>query len=259
MRATLSPILPQCRAIYDLEGVMERYNAYVKLMTGGAEFLPLGQFSPMGKRQAAFLDALIAQDAENHAQNVALEVCAELSFLPDVYRVMLVVVDEPRNGWTQRHLTDAAWRFAPDADALPKTAPLTGFDRWVTVQLWTDLQPSLDYVRQETRAALYRAAWTRRRGAAVTLHAMLHQEGAAARFAGQRFNIATDELEYTRAVLEPLLPSTHYPTNFAALYGDAAARDVGYAPLGVSANAGFALALEDAQETVNALRNPVTA
>jgi hypothetical protein len=211
MRATLTPILRECRAIYDLSGVMTRYWAYVKLMTEGAEFLPLGQFSPMGQRQSDFLDALIASDAEGHAGRVALEVCAELNFVPDVYRVMLVVVDEPRNGWTQRHLTDADWRFGK-TDELPKNAPRVGFERWVTVQLWTDRTPNLEYVRQETRAALYRAVYTKRHGVAGTLEAMMKQEGNVLKFAQSVLNLEPDELEYTREVLQPLRNSTQYAT-----------------------------------------------
>jgi hypothetical protein len=257
MKVSVTPILLQCRAIYNLSGVMTRYWAYVELMTKGAEFLPLGQFSPMGQRQAAFLDDLITLDAEDHAGLVALEVSAELAFVPDVYRLMLVVVDEPRNGWTQRHLTDASWRFDTTNDALPKAAPLHGFDRWVTVQLWTDHEPTLEYVRQETRAAIFRAAYTKRHGEAVTLEAMMRQEGLALKFAGAKLHLDSDELSYTQLVLETYRKSDHYATNFAALYGDEAARGVGYAPLGLAANAGFALALSEAGDPLNALREAV--
>jgi hypothetical protein len=257
MRATLTPILRQCRAIYDLSGVMTRYWAYVDLMTKGPEFLPLGQFSPMGQRQSAFLDDLIRLNAEDHAERTALEVCAELTFIPDAYRVMLVVVDEPRNGWTQRHLTDAGWRFDSSTDALPKDAPKHGFERWVTVQLWTDHTFELEYVRQETRAALYRAAYTKRHGEAKTLEAMMRQEGLALKFAGAKLRLDADELAYTQLVLEAYRKSEHYPTNFAALYGDEAARGVGYEPLGLAPNAGFALALVEAADPLNALRQAV--
>jgi hypothetical protein len=42
-------------------------------------------------------------------------------------------------------------------------------------------------------------------------------------------------------ILEPLLASTDYPTNFAAMYGDEAAKSVGFTPLGISSRTGFAL------------------
>ena len=79
MKATLEPILRDCRAIYTLDGVMERYWAYVNLMTKDkGEFLPLGAFSPMGKRQGAFLDELIALEAEAWAQKLCHQVTTEL-------------------------------------------------------------------------------------------------------------------------------------------------------------------------------------
>ena len=53
MQATLEPILQDCRDIYELGGVMERFSKYIRLMTETrGELLPLCAFSPMGKRQA---------------------------------------------------------------------------------------------------------------------------------------------------------------------------------------------------------------
>jgi hypothetical protein len=250
MKATLEPILRDCRAIYDLTEVMDRYWAYVRLMTEArGEFLPLGSFSPMGKRQEGFLDALIALDAEEYAARVCQEACAELESNA-IFRVLLVVVDEPHNGWTQRFLTDADWRFSSSTDQLPKMAPAVGFDRWVSVQLWTteltceDRTPTLEYVRQETRAALYRAVHQREFGVPETLEVMMQQEGAVMNFSGESVHLESEDLEFTQSILEPLLQSRDYPINFAAMYGDEPAKSVGYAPLGVSSRAGFALALE---------------
>ena len=39
------------------------------------------------------------------------------------------------------------------------------------------------------------------------------------------------------------IPTLEKPVQFACLFGDTAAREVGYAPLGLSANAGFEVAL----------------
>jgi hypothetical protein len=254
MKAMLEPVLRDCRAIYDLTKVMDRFWAYVRLQTEArGEFLPLGAFSPMGKRQADFLDALIAMDAEGHAARVCQEACTELESNA-VFRVMLVVVDEPRNGWTQRFLTDADWRFSSKTDQLPKMAAPNGFDRWVSVQLWTtefggeNRIPTLEYVRQETRAALCRAVHQREFGIPETLEAMMVQEGAVMNFSGKAIELSADDLEFTHSILEPRLQSRDYPTNFAAMYGDEPARSVGYAPLGLSSRAGFALALEQTKK-----------
>jgi hypothetical protein len=55
-----------------------------------------------------------------------------------------------------------------------------------------------------------------------------------------------EEIDYSRAVLQPYLDSTVYPICFAAMYGDTAARALGYTPLGLSDWAGFAVAHADA-------------
>ena len=235
MQVTLRPVLRELRALYDIEGVWPRFQAYVKLLSGGPELLPIGQFSPMGQRQPGYLDALLELGAENLGHEAARGAAAQLDAVNAHLRLMLVVVDEPRNGWTQRDLTDASWRFAAEEG-----------DGWVTVQLWTDVPPTADYVRRETWASLYRAAHRRVFGLPGTLTEMLAQEGRAAAFAGEEPQLDAEELAYTREVIAPHLNSDHFPTCFAALYGDAAARRVGYPPHGLSERAGFALGLADA-------------
>lgn len=246
MRLLLHPILRELRALYDVPGVMPRFRAYTDLMTAGPEFLPLGAFSPMGQRQPAFLEALLELDAEGEAARECRRIEAELAELPDSFRLLLVVLDEPRNGWTQRWLTDAEWRFQGKYDRLPQRSPAAGFDRWVTVQLWTDTPPTRETVCRELRASVWRAAWQARHGFPRTLRQMLAQEGGAEQFAGEKQPLGTDEtdeLAYTREVLTPLLDSDHWPTCFAALYGDDAARVAGFPPLGLNCRAGFGLAL----------------
>ncbi|MCB0062226.1 MAG: hypothetical protein KDE19_08930 [Caldilineaceae bacterium] len=48
-----------------------------------------------------------------------------------------------------------------------------------------------------------------------------------------------------RQLLAPYLDSEHYPTCMAAIFGDEAARTLGYSPLGLSNYAGIAVALAD--------------
>ena len=52
-------------------------------------------------------------------------------------------------------------------------------------------------------------------------------------------------VEYTRDIVTRLLGAKDRATIFACLFGDRAASDLGYAPQGLSARAGFALALAD--------------
>ncbi len=248
MKAKLEPILEECRAIYDLEGVMDRYWVYVNLMTKTrGELVPLGDFSPMGRRQKDFLHVLIKMKAEEFAQEVCDQVGAEINV--DVsYRVMLVVVDEPANGWTQRYLTDADWRFSDKIEKLAKSSGTPAFDRWVTVNLWTTdeslhpREPSYEWIQMLVRSALFRAHLQRQNGYPVKLADMLRQEGMVMVFSGENLPLTTSDLAKTEEIIVPLLESTNFATNFAALYGDEAALSVGYSPLGLKPKAGFALA-----------------
>lgn len=252
MNIALTPILDDLRDLYRTQDRFERFDAYVSLSSGTVrgrgktrgEPLPLGTFSPMGERQAGYLDRLIAMGAEALAQAAADEVSKEFADLSDRFRLMLVVADVPQNGWTQRQLTDAQWRFTLN-DTLPKSMTLEDFDRWVSVLLWTDTEATEAYVKREVRGALYRALHVHHVGAARTLAEMMKQEGRVLAYAGYTPELDTEELEYSRAVIGPHLQSTD-PVCFTALYGDDAARQVGYEALGLTADAGFQVALHDA-------------
>jgi hypothetical protein len=78
---------------------------------------------------------------------------------------------------------------------------------------------------------------------------MMEQAGAVAAIAVFKPRYDDEEQDYTRHVIEPLLDSADYPTQIAALYSDSAASSLGYAPLGLSENAGFDLALASALAT----------
>jgi uncharacterized protein YjaZ len=80
---------------------------------------------------------------------------------------------------------------------------------------------------------------------------MLAQEGYATSRAGCTVPSLDDEdLAYTRQVIEPHLGARDRATIIACLFGDAAARALGYPPQGLSDRAGFALALHDAREPI---------
>ena len=194
MNIILTPVLQDLRKIYDVKGMMPRFEAYRSLMlTQRGETLPLGVFSPMGKKQPDYLDKLIAMDAESIASDTIEKVLHKLSGIDSNYRIMLVVVDGKHNGWTERHATDAEWRFQNKYDTVPKQDP--SFDRWITVQLWTDSEPTSEYIQQETLSAIYRALHQRVFGIPRTLLAMIEQEGRAHVFAGRITALSQEEVQ----------------------------------------------------------------
>jgi hypothetical protein len=258
------PLLDVQRDLYRLPRGMERFKAYLaNLIDKDADDikLPLSAMNPMGKDHLpAFLDALLAMDAETAAAR-AVERCGRaLAGEPGSYRVCLVVSDDLGGGWTDRHASELAHRMDPRA--MHKRG-------WVTVILWTTESYTPAKVEAETAACLFRAAYAGRYGYAKTLGDVMKQEGYAMASAagltkgyaprtdeedarGREAGLAAgaapsdEELEYTREVLRPLRGNTDAPTLIAALFGDAAAKKLGHAPLGLSERAGLALAMREA-------------
>ena len=234
---TIEPILRDLRAIYDLEKPMDRYWQYVNLMTKERhEVLPLGDFSPMGQRQQEYMDMLIDLDGEQlFAAEVAAGTFAQLDFNKPT-RVITVVVDEPRNGWTHRHLTDFDYRFGGRHRYFPseKHAQQAAFT-WTPVYLWTTdnkmepLTPTAATLRYELKLALFRTSLQEKSGPLPSIQAMVEQEQRAFLFArGQELHLP----ESTRNAIATVADRHDQPAAFAALYGDEAAAAVGYDGVG---------------------------
>src|SRR5215467_2219592 len=236
MNLELVRTLQMQRALYDIPRGMERFHKYVEMMVGGTDdiALPLPAMNPMGKEHvAATYDALIALDAEGVAAEALTEAERRLADAPGEFRVCLVVSDDAGGGWTNRYLSEATHRF--QSGAMSKRS-------WIVVLFWTGETYTKEAIREETLMSAYRIAHIQWQGLPKTLGQIMNQEGAAAAFAGaRRPALDEDDLAYTREVIQPYLGTTDYPTLFACLYGDEAAKSVGYPPLGLSERAGFAL------------------
>jgi hypothetical protein len=227
---------------------MERYHSYVALMTKDrGEILPIGDFSPMGERQKLFLEQLIAIDAEKVAAETCLSIAEEFS-QKKTFRILLVVIDEPKNGWTQRYLTDATWRFSDDLEQL--STHNTGFDRWIVVQLWTTdhklnaIIPSSISVSNKVKESVARAYYQSEIGYAKNLFDMLRQEACVQNYLDIPLPV---HHHHEISIISQYLSSTSYPVNFALLYGDVAATSVGYQAFGLSHFSG----LNHARQIVN--------
>lgn len=222
---------------------MDRFRAYIATMTrpeDGDIALPLVPMNPMGKDHVpALLDEYLRVDADGAA---AQAVAALSDAFPDVdaaFRVGLVVADDLKGGWTNRYASEFSYRI--ETRAMHRRGWLLGI-------LWTSEAARLESAVREATMAIHRAASIERHGMATTLGAMLAQEGFAAAAAGATEpRLDADDLEYTRGVIAPLRGATDRATIIACLFGDAAASELGYPPRGLSARAGFALALHEAR------------
>src|SRR3989442_9986093 len=115
------PLLRVQRDLYRMPRGMERFREYLRAMIdaqSGDLKLPLVAMNPMGKDHVpAFLDALIAIDADQVAERATQEARAKLQDEPGAYKVCLVASDDKLGGWTNRHTTELEHRFRPKAYA----------------------------------------------------------------------------------------------------------------------------------------------
>ena len=202
--------------------------------------LPLVDMNPMGKEHLpALLDRLLEMGAETIGAAATAAARPATADVPGAFRVGLVVADDARGGWTDRHCVELGHRF--EGGALYRRG-------WIVGLLWSSESPSEAAVRHEVLTSVHRLAHVRRRGPATTIGAMLEQEGEAMAEAGcDEPALDPDDLAYTREVIGPHLAASDRATVVACLYGDEAAGKLGYPPLGFSPRAGLALALDTAR------------
>lgn len=239
------PLLHVQREIYAVPRGMERFRKYLQTMINPAgddvALPPLAAINPMGKEHvAAYVDALLELGAEALAAQATEEANRRLG-LEVALKVSLAVLDDLKGGWTDRPAYELGFLSSDPRDLLKRP--------WLALPCWTSEAPSRAYVRRATLSTLYRCAHLLRRGKPRTLGQLLWAEGHALAFAGAQPWLEEEELAYTRTVVAPYRDAEHYPTLFACLFGDEAAKASGHAPLGLSPRAGFGLALAEALES----------
>jgi hypothetical protein len=238
------PLLQVQRDLYVLPRGMERFREYLRTMTdaeSGDLVLPLVAMNPMGKDHVpALLDEFLSLGADDVGAAATADAGAALREEPGRFKVGLVISDDLKGGWTQRHASELGHRIGDVA--LYKRG-------WITGILWTSEPVSVKVVREAVMAAVHRAAHVLQHGPPRTLGQILAQEGAVMASAGcDEPRLDADDLAYTREVIEPLRDATDRATIMACLFGDAVADAFGYRRHGLSPRAGFALALHQARQ-----------
>ena len=239
------PLLQLQRDFYTKPRDFARFREYISTMTNaetGNLELPLVAMNPMGKDHLLpFLKHLMEIDADGEGARATGDAAAQLSTIPGSFRVTTVVSDDLLGGWTNRYVNEFGHRF--------RTKP---YDRrgWTTALLWTSETYTIGQVREEVLLCIYRLAYVQQHGYAHSLDEMLQQEGYAMAWAGSTTpTLAADDLAYTAEVLQPYRAMSGEPITIAALFGDPAAHQLGYTPLGLSPRAGLALALHEGKQT----------
>lgn len=248
MRLDYVPLLGIQRRLQGMPRDRVRFGEYLRTMTSEGradlELVPLVMMNPMGREHVtALLDALLALDADGVGARAAADAEAELAGGPGEFRAALVVVDDLKGGWTNRFDVEFNHRnwYSTDPHRF-----------WVTGVLWSSEPASAEAAREAMLTAAYRTAYIRDHGLAGTLRDMIAQEGHAMARAGCAGPVLDeDEVAYTREVIAPFLDAGDMRTCVECLFGDAAARTLGFTPRGLGPRAGLALALHDARAGVS--------
>lgn len=254
MRVEFIPLLQCQRDLHGLPRGMERFRAYLRTIANkdgtGLDLPSLVIMNPMGNDHVtALLDELLAIDADGIAARVLEEVGGDLQSEPGDFKAALVIADDLKGGWTNRYATEFTLRFPSGGPKPEKIRPPKWTKHfWLNGVLWSSEPVSERAVREAILTALYRAVYLQRNGAARTLREMMAQEGfvmAQAGCAGPELD--EEDIEYTRAVIEPFLDAEDMRTAIERLFGDTPARTLNFTPRGLSPWAGMALALHDAR------------
>jgi hypothetical protein len=246
------PLLPDQRQLQRIPRGRARFQHYLRLIFGKyppvVERVPLLAANPMAKEHVTeLLDAYLALDADRIAADAAREAAAAvLADVPGECYASLIIMDDLLGGWTNRYAEEFTIRFF--WAGLPANIPSYFTRFWISGVLWSSEPASARAAREAMLTAIYRAAYVHRNGAAQTLRDRMVQEGRVLTQAGCTTPVLEDDdLEYTRAVLVPFLDATDMRTSIECLFGDDAARTLGFTPLGLSPWAGLALAWHDAR------------
>ncbi len=247
------PLLEKAREIYRMPRSRARFEHYLRTIVNtrgdDLELVPLVAMNPMAKDHVlALVEQFIEMDAEQIAAHAMNDAARRVPDLDGDYRIGLVVVDDLLGGWTNRADVDFGLRFGSRRLKDRASAKSLHRQNWLTAVLWSSEPASTETVRLAVQTAVYRLAYVQRNGDPQTLREMMAQEGevlSQAEWNGQTLDV--EELAYTREVVAPFLDSEYFPTAVECLFGDVAARTLGFTPRGLSADAGLALAVHDAR------------
>jgi hypothetical protein len=165
--------------------------------------------------------------------------------------VGLVVIDDLMGGGSNRFDCEYFFRFGPNqlgGGSTPAKPNRWIKDFWLSGVLWSSEAATERAVREAILTAAHRFAYVQRHDPDRTLRDLLAQEGQVMALSGCcEPTLDAEDLAYTSEVLSAYLDADDMRTCIECLFGDAAARTLGFTPTGLSPWAGLALALHDAR------------
>lgn len=248
MRVDYVPLLERQREIYRVPYGIARFREYLRSMLNDTrddvDSPPMVLMNPMAREHVPLmLDQYIERRADQFAAQAVEEARSAIEDVEAELKISLVVVDDLKGGWTNRYACEYQFRSGGMERSGERFLKRSS---WLVVPIWSGEPVSIAAIEREAKTTVFRAARRATRGPARTVHALLEQEGVCMLAAGyDKITIDSDEIAYTRAVIDPYLDADLMATVVACLFGDDAARSLGFKPLGLSRNAGLELALHD--------------
>jgi hypothetical protein len=244
MKLKLFPALHIQRELLSQPRNLQRFHKYLMTISGGGEEIitPIVSLNPMGREHnITQIDALVAMDAEGVATRTLVEAEERLSDVALEFQVSLVVVDNLGGMWSNRTEGEYKLRVPGDYKKAKPSNKFFEFPCWVN-EPWTP-----ESLRRALLCAMYRVAYWWSGHHPKTLAEIMTQEMLSIKFAGPKaLTLGAEDIAYSREVLAPHMAATAQEVLMPALFGDVAAHEFGYAPMGLSPRAGLEVALDDA-------------
>ena len=225
------PLLHTQDSLYDIPRGPARFGEYRNIMqpAEGEVPAPVSAFNPMGKEHApSAVKRLLKMDVEPAVHQGALELSDTFSFIAKDYKVALVVADDCEGQWTNRSMVELGRLTIRPQGKL--TAP------WISALSWASDRPSLEEVLAEVRYAVYLALFMDSVAVPTNLAEIMNLAGLASVFAGRTYS--GDEA-VDRDTIEILSESNSVSEQYAYLFGDVAAQEMGFEPVGIGENGGL--------------------
>ncbi len=228
MTFELLPVLDAMIALYQEPASPARFEHYLRLMLNENRddiVLPIGGYNPMAKPHV--LEQLLKLrtiEVESIMQEVIAAENAECADLlgNEIFFVSLVLADDLMGGWTNRYTTDYSARF--ETEALLKR-------QFVTPYCWSSESIDALLIRSRIRAAMIRTAYQLTHSAATTLESHIEQETYIQEALGER-GLLAGLSDSARTYYNRYKLSEEHGRIISFLYGDEAAKQLGYEPVG---------------------------
>jgi len=229
MHFELLPVLDTIITLYQQPADMTRFKAYLSILEGGTKgglSVPIGAFNPMAKQAYINkLHELTAINPEFILDNTLRQVNTQINdyYKADnsVLKVCFNLADDLKGGWTNRYTTDYSSKF--------KIAPLLSRGFCVPI-FWVSEEFDEVIVKKRVLEYVYRTIYRSTHKQPETLEEHILQEEFVADSIGQIRSPRAVDLFYKQN-----RQTTELPSIINYLYGDAAAIELGYTPLDLTA------------------------